>query len=61
VNELSVTFTGSLKLTVKSEAVGTSTSLFAGNVAVTVGAALPSQLAVWLPDPPKVSVAKPSH
>jgi len=64
VNQSPVTVTGSVKVTVMLEPTATSVAPSAGDVPDTAGAASPGstpQLAVWVPRPSAVSVAKPSH
>jgi hypothetical protein len=56
-----VTVTGSLNVTVTSELVETFVALFAGLVAVTVGALSGDGGPECAPSPSNVSIAKPSH
>ena len=60
VNHDPVTSTASLNVTVTFASRATSVASFAGVVLATVGGLSPPTI-VWLPRPPKVSVAKPFH
>src|SRR5262249_34670182 len=61
-NEVWLTTTDSLNVTDRLAVGGTFAAPLAGMVETTVGArSAAPQLALWLPNPSKVSVARPSH